>query len=426
MKLYGTLCMWIFMVFSNLFSQTVLQPGDVTVIGVNCDNPDDFAFLLMRDIDTGTEIRFTDNGWLAAGGFRGGEGIQIYTAPFQIPAGTVLVFSEVAGNFTSSGTFALSSSGDQLLVYQGDESTPSLIYAVNIFGAAVWQDDATSSNASALPAGLINGETAVALQEFDNVIYSGSLNFPTPAQARLAISNPANWLGDDLNRFELGLIGDFSLPVKLSSFTSSSGDGIVVLSWSTESETDNMGFEILRSLEQDSGYVTLAGYRDYPSLRGQGNTNVRTVYRFEDRSVRNDMLYWYQLVDVDMNGQRTFHGPLSATPHAAGGEVVNRGAGDYPVTFELFQNYPNPFNPSTRIEFDIPERLGTDLEIRLSVSDLLGRELKILYSGAMAAGRYRVEWDGTDDSGKSMPAGIYFANLRAGYFSRTIRMVLQK
>jgi len=295
-----------------------------------------------------------------------------------------------------------------------------------VTGAGVWQDDATSTNSSALPAGLVNGETAVALQEYDNLMYTAGLNFPTPAAALLSISDLNNWTGDDVNRFDLGTFGDFSLPVTLSSFTTAAGDGRVVLRWVTESETDNAGFEIWRSRLRDSAYVRLADYRSDEQLRGQGNTNMRTVYTFEDCSVWNGETFWYQLADVDMNGKRTFHGPLSAAPHGAGGEVVNTGAANLPASFMLHPNYPNPFNPATTIRFDIPAFPQPDLEVQLAVYNVLGELVTRLYTGSMTPGSYRLEWNARDAAGRLLPAGIYYAVLKAGYYRRTIRLVYQK
>mgnify|MGYP005842254511 FL=1 len=422
---YTVLLVSLFFV-SSLYSQTTLSAGDVVLLGANCDNPDDFAFLFLVEVETGTVIKFTDNGWLAAGGFRGGEGIQTYTVPQPIAAGTVIVFSQHPTDFTASGSFALASTGDQLLVYQGEEISPQMIYALNIAGPGVWQDDATSTNTSALPVGLVNGETAVAVQEFDNVKFGGGTNFPTPTAARLAISDKANWIGDDVNRFDLTTFGDFSLPVQLSSFTARAGDGKVVLQWMTESEKDNAGFEILRSTDREGSYLLLSSYVHNPSLRGQMNANTRSVYQFEDCLVANDVCYWYQLVDVALSGQKTFHGPLSAIPHARGEEITNTVNPNVPRSLVLYQNYPNPFNPVTTIRFDIPQVEKEMTDISLKIFNTLGQQVKTLYRGELPAGTYSLAWDGLDEEGRSLPAGNYYAVLKVGFLSQTKSMVLLK
>ena len=423
MKRFFTLFFLMVGLISIPLSQTVMVPGDLALLGVNCDNPDDFAFLLLADVSPGTEIKFTDNGWLAAGGFRGGEGVRTFTAASFYSAGAVLVYSLNQAEFTQSGSFALSSSGDQLLCYQGEDANPSMLYALNIEGAAEWQTDATSTNTSALPAGLVNGFSAVAVQEADNVIYTGSNNFSNPTAALAAIGDTSNWSGDDTTPFDFSVWGDFSLPVQLSSFTARAGDSEVLLRWITESEKDNAGFEVYRSLKADSGYQMISSYVFNPGLRGNINSNTRHEYRFIDQLVVNNRTYWYQLVDVDITGQRTFHGPLSATAQASGNAVVNQGRSSFPRVYKLHQNFPNPFNPSTTLNFDIPDIHAENVSVSLNIYNSLGQLVSILYQGKIAPGSYHTEWDASTQDGLKLPSGIYYAVLKARFFTQTIKMV---
>ena len=70
----------LFTIIFNSFSQTTLSAGDIAIVGFHSDNPDNFAFLLLVDIEAGTEITFTDSGVKTDGTFRGGEGAQKFTA----------------------------------------------------------------------------------------------------------------------------------------------------------------------------------------------------------------------------------------------------------------------------------------------------------------------------------------------------------
>ncbi|NEP70434.1 MAG: ExeM/NucH family extracellular endonuclease [Okeania sp. SIO2G4] len=171
---------------------TTLSSGDIAIIGFNFDNPDEFAFTPLVDIGAGTEINFTDNGWQAAGSFRANEGTFTWTAPTDITAGTII-------NPTVS-SIAFSVDGDQIIAYQGDSSNPTFIYGLNSQGnPGVWQSDSTSPNTSALPTGLVNGETAVALDEIDNAIYTG-ITSGTQAELLDAISDNSNWSGSNSTR----------------------------------------------------------------------------------------------------------------------------------------------------------------------------------------------------------------------------------
>ncbi|GAB5521865.1 MAG: hypothetical protein RhofKO_41160 [Rhodothermales bacterium] len=166
------------------------QAGDIAIVGFNADNPDAFAFVALAALPAGTTIHFTDNGWQAAGGFRANEGTFSYTVPGSgLTPGTVVTISEPAGP-------AFATSGDQLIAYTGSAGSPSLLYALNVEGAATWQADATNSNTSALPSGLVNGSTAVAVNELDNVVYAGPTS-GTRSSLLAAIGDPSNWQGSN-------------------------------------------------------------------------------------------------------------------------------------------------------------------------------------------------------------------------------------
>jgi hypothetical protein len=75
-----------------------------------------------------------------------------------------------------------------------------------------------------------------------------------------------------------------------------------------------------------------------------------------------------------------------------------------PASFLLRPNYPNPFNPGTMIEYV----LQTDVNVRLAVFDLLGREVSVLVAAGQGAGVHRIMWDGS-----GQPGGIYFCRLSA-------------
>ena len=195
---------------SSVSAATALSPGDIAIIGVNADNPDDFAFVLLVDIQVGTEIRFTDSGWLSTDSFRGGEGAVKYTAPSDLSAGTIISYvgnaaDFVADNDATVGTSGLnlSASGDQVIAFQGLSTSPALIFAVQT-NSNQWQTDSDDSNQSDLPLGLVNGTTAVAVgadsgaeSEYDNSVYDMSMTGGTQAELLAAIGNNANWNGNN-------------------------------------------------------------------------------------------------------------------------------------------------------------------------------------------------------------------------------------
>ncbi|MBK6878563.1 MAG: T9SS type A sorting domain-containing protein [Ignavibacteria bacterium] len=88
-----------------------------------------------------------------------------------------------------------------------------------------------------------------------------------------------------------------------------------------------------------------------------------------------------------------------------------------PLTYELGQNYPNPFNPVTTIKYQIPE----DGAVKMSVYDVLGKEVKTLVNDFRPAGAYEVRLDAND-----LSSGIYFYKMRAEHFEEMRKMVVIK
>ena len=82
-------------------------------------------------------------------------------------------------------------------------------------------------------------------------------------------------------------------------------------------------------------------------------------------------------------------------------------------------NYPNPFSVSTTIKY----RIEKTANVKLSVFNIMGKEVAVLVNEKMQEGSYSVEWNGTTMSGSTVPSGIYFYNLQNGTESITKRMI---
>ena len=88
-----------------------------------------------------------------------------------------------------------------------------------------------------------------------------------------------------------------------------------------------------------------------------------------------------------------------------------------PLQYSLKQNYPNPFNPQTTISFDILKSGN----VKLTITDILGKELQILKNEYITSGRHEVVFDGSN-----MASGVYFYKLEAGEFTDSKKMVIIK
>jgi hypothetical protein len=95
-------------------------------------------------------------------------------------------------------------------------------------------------------------------------------------------------------------------------------------------------------------------------------------------------------------------------------------ANTIPKTYELSQNYPNPFNPTTLINYQLPEAQNVSLEVYNS----LGEKIRTLVNGAQSAGYHTVQWDGLNNSGRSVASGMYLYRITAGKFVSVKKMLL--
>lgn|GEM_PF-1436199 len=80
-----------------------------------------------------------------------------------------------------------------------------------------------------------------------------------------------------------------------------------------------------------------------------------------------------------------------------------------PTEYTLLQNFPNPFNPTTSIRYALP----TTAKVDLNIFSILGQKITTLETGLKSAGVHAAVWNGLDSSGKQVPGGIYFYQLKA-------------
>ncbi len=256
-----------------------------------------------------------------------------------------------------------------------------------------------------------------------------------------------------------------SLAVTLTLFEAVPGEGVDTLRWTTQSETDNLGFYLLRrekplgDTQNDSlqriglktggspSYVqpnpslpsinsVYSGLNSSPlhsrvlkrtsglpdttwrRLRqglipgpSSGRSSSTRNYRVIDGDVQYNVTYEYKLVSVDFNQLEEVFGPVEATPFS-------------PIKTKLHGNYPNPFNPITVIRFDLKERTP----LTLKVFNLKGRLIRTLIypKTPLPAGQYRYTWDAKDDYGMGVPSGHYIYLFVTPKYKKARKMTLLK
>lgn len=98
--------------------------------------------------------------------------------------------------------------------------------------------------------------------------------------------------------------------VELSSLNATASNMQVTITWVTESEIDNVGFNLYRAESTDGDYIKI----NDSLIPAEGSPSEGAVYTFVDDDVKNRKTYYYKLEDVDLAGTSTLHGPVSATP----------------------------------------------------------------------------------------------------------------
>ncbi len=96
---------------------------------------------------------------------------------------------------------------------------------------------------------------------------------------------------------------------------------------------------------------------------------------------------------------------------------VGNNISSLPSEFKLHNNFPNPFNPVTKIKFDLPK----SSIVKLTVYDILGREIASILNGNLEAGYYEINFDGS-----KLASGIYFYKIQASDFTDVKKMILNK
>ena len=206
------------------------------------------------------------------------------------------------------------------------------------------------------------------------------------------------------------LDGGQALPVTLSNFTAQFVNDNLTILWTTQSETNNLGWNIYRgetenALENNTTFcINNSGL-----IPGAGTTSGPTNYQFTDEyDVTVGQTYWYWLESIDGGGNTDTYGPATLTVPEE--EPVPQ----LPQNTFLCRNYPNPFNPETMIEFSIKENeTGT-----LTIYNTKGQ---LLETYQYEAGEHELTWDAIQYG-----SGIYFYKLKTQSYTETKKMIMLK
>jgi hypothetical protein len=218
---------------------------------------------------------------------------------------------------------------------------------------------------------------------------------------------------------------------KVGGLVGTNGSSTVSNSYSTglvSTESDSVGglfgngFSAVNNCFWDietSGQLTsVGGEGKTTSEMKRTGTFISSGWDFEGETSNGIENIW----DLDMSGVMNDGYPYLWYQD---GDATSLDVSDAPVLpdgFAIHQNYPNPFNPTTTISYDLPKRS----QVTLGIYDLLGKQIKTLVNQSQDAGNRIAVWDGTDDLGRPVSAGVYLYQIQAGEFTQTRKMLLLK
>lgn len=197
---------------------------------------------------------------------------------------------------------------------------------------------------------------------------------------------------------------DGSTAVQLSMFAAMElEDGRVSVRWRTESEESCLRWEVERSGDPNSNYQLLG------TVPGQGSTTQPTDYRYDDESELEPGTYYYRLGQVDLDGGKRYFGPVSLSYQWR-----------VPAEAGVSGARPNPFNQTTTISY----QTTTSGPVSLKVYNVYGQLVRTLESGQKPAGYHRARWDGRNDRGEAVSAGVYLVRLEGQGLLRSARVAV--
>lgn len=204
-----------------------------------------------------------------------------------------------------------------------------------------------------------------------------------------------------------------TLPVQLTSFTAAQINlDFVRLRWATESETNLLGYHILRGEDSEPHSARIIS-----PLIPAGNSSQPKQYSFDDHDLTTPGTYYYWLEVAEITGSSEIYGtvvqhynPNTEEPHSP------------PVLSGFTMIHPNPFSSSVLLKFSTP----TTSTVGLSIYNIRGQRVREFEFPGVPGAEHALQWDGLDSQGDSCPSGVYWAVLQIGETKHIRKLTLSK
>ena len=196
---------------------------------------------------------------------------------------------------------------------------------------------------------------------------------------------------------------------------SNSGDDFPFI-WTSVNDEDNDPLMYVVSATDETGAMSDTGM----AVAGWFPTIGELAAPLLEDSVSVMTFSWNVWAHDPWDSTAALNGPRNLTVDVSGLLALD-GIG-LPDVFALHNNYPNPFNPVTNITYDIPEVA----EVRLDIYNVAGQKVRTLTQGLHEPGRYRIQWNATNDFGQQLSSGMYIYRIVAGDFVSVKKLILMK
>ena len=226
-----------------------------------------------------------------------------------------------------------------------------------------------------------------------------------------AVESPAGPLTESVSFTMLGIpCGEPPVPVELSAFTATlTGDFFVNVAWTSQTETQMMGYRVYRNTTADQNGAMLIDHPMVPAT----NTSETQTYNVKDTDVMVGTTYYYWLEAVEYNTSN-FHGPVSVT-------VTGNVPPVLPEVTSMKNAYPNPFKAGNSTNIEVSLKAGETGS--LTIYNVMGQVVKTV---SLNEGTHTVNWNGRDSKGAAVGSGIYFYKLSTPSLNQTKKMVIVK